>query len=65
MDNVDALARFAESTRVPTTASETLGTRWSFRELLSRRAPIGVVIFDPAWVGGISEAQEVATLAEA
>jgi L-alanine-DL-glutamate epimerase-like enolase superfamily enzyme len=53
MDNLDALARFAESTRVPTAASETLGTRWSFRELLER-APIGVVILDPAWVGGIS-----------
>ena len=64
MDNLDALARFAESTRVPTAASETLGTRWSFRELVER-APIGVVIFDPAWVGGISEGKKVATLAEA
>jgi galactonate dehydratase len=64
MDNLDALARFAGSTRVPTAASETLGTRWSFRELLER-APIGVVIFDPAWVGGISEGKKVATLAEA
>jgi galactonate dehydratase len=64
MDNLDALARFAESTRVPTAASETLATRWSFRELVER-APIGVVIFDPAWVGGISEGKKVATLAEA
>jgi len=64
MDNLDALARFAGSTRVPTAASETLGTRWSFRELV-QRAPIGVVIFDPAWVGGISEGKKVATLAEA
>jgi galactonate dehydratase len=64
MDNVDALARFAESTHVPTAASETLGTRWAYRELLER-APVGVVIFDPAWVGGISEGKKVATLAEA
>ena len=64
MDSLDALARFAESTRVPTAASETLGTRWSFRELVEG-APIGVVIFDPAWVGGISEGKKVATLAEA
>jgi galactonate dehydratase len=63
-DNLDALARFAESTRVPTAASETLGTRWSFRELVER-VPVGVVIFDPAWVGGISEGKKVATLAEA
>lgn len=64
MDNLDALARFAESTHVPTAASETLGTRWSFRELLER-APVGVVIFDPAWAGGISEGKKIATLAEA
>jgi galactonate dehydratase len=64
MDNIDALARFAEATSVPTAASETLGTRWAFRELLER-APVGVVIFDPAWVGGISEGKKVATLAEA
>jgi L-alanine-DL-glutamate epimerase-like enolase superfamily enzyme len=64
MDNIDALARFAEATRVPTAASETLGTRWAYRELLER-APVGVVIFDPAWVGGISEGKKVATLAEA
>jgi galactonate dehydratase len=64
MDNVDALARFAAATHVPTAASETLGTRWAYRELLER-APVGVVIFDPAWVGGISEGKKVATLAEA
>jgi galactonate dehydratase len=64
LDSLDALARFAESTRVPTAASETLGTRWSFRAMLER-APVGVVIFDPAWVGGISEGKKVATLAEA
>jgi len=64
MDNLDALARFAESTRIPTAASETLGTRWSFRELLER-ADVGVVIFDPAWVGGISEGKKIASLAEA
>ena len=64
MDNLDALARFAESTRVPTAASETLGTRWSFRELLER-APVGIVMLDPAWFGGISEGKKIATMAEA
>jgi len=64
MNNLDALAQFAQSTRVPTTASETLATRWSFRELLERRA-VGIVMFDPAWVGGISESKKVASLAEA
>jgi L-alanine-DL-glutamate epimerase-like enolase superfamily enzyme len=63
MNNLDALAQFAQSTRVPTTASETLSTRWSFLEMLERRA-VGIVMFDPAWVGGISESKKVATLAE-
>jgi galactonate dehydratase len=63
MDDLGALAEFARSTRVPVAASETLGTRWSFRELLERRAA-GVVIFDPAWAGGISEGRRIAALAE-
>ena len=33
-DNIDALATFAASTHVSTTVSETLSTRWSFREVL-------------------------------
>src|SRR5262249_35944417 len=38
MDNLDALAEFARSTRLPTTASETLSARFAFRELLHKRA---------------------------
>ena len=64
MDNPDALAEFAKSTRVPTTASETLTSRYAFRELLERRA-VGIVMLDPGWVGGISEARKIAALAEA
>ena len=64
MDDLDALVDFARSTRVPVAASETLGTRWSFRELLERRAA-GVIIFDPSWAGGISEGKKIASLAEA
>jgi L-alanine-DL-glutamate epimerase-like enolase superfamily enzyme len=64
MDDLGALAEFARATRVPVAASETLGTRWSFRDLLERRAA-GVIIFDPAWAGGISEGRLIAALAEA
>jgi L-alanine-DL-glutamate epimerase-like enolase superfamily enzyme len=64
MDDLGALVEFARSTRVPVAASETLGTRWSFRDLLERRAA-GVIIFDPAWAGGISEGRRIAALAEA
>ena len=64
MDNPDALAAFAHSTRVPTTASETLTGRFAFRQLLEKDA-VGIVMFDPVWVGGISEMRKVAALAEA
>jgi len=63
MDNLDALAEFARSTAVATAASETLGTRWAFRDLMDRGAA-RVIIFDPAWVGGISESKKLASMAE-
>ena len=64
MDNLSALQDYARSTRVQVTASETLATRWTFRELMERRA-VGVVMLDLSWVGGISEAKKIATMAEA
>jgi galactonate dehydratase len=64
MDNLDALADFARRIRVPVTASETLATRWSFRDLLSKQAA-GIIMFDVGWMGGISEAKKVSTMAEA
>ena len=64
MDNVDALAEYASRTRVPVTASETLTSRYAFRELLEKKA-VGIVMLDPGWVGGISEARRIAALAEA
>jgi galactonate dehydratase len=63
MDDLDALRRFSDATRVPVAASETLGTRWSFRDLMER-GNVGVVIFDPSWVGGISESKKIASMAE-
>lgn len=63
-DNLDALAAFADSTPVPVTLSETLATRWSFREVFERGAA-GIVMPDISWCGGISEAKKIATMAEA
>lgn len=63
MDNLDALADFKASTRVPTTASETLATRYAFREMLERRA-VSIVMLDCAWVGGLTEAKKIAAMAE-
>ncbi len=64
MDNLDALSQFAAATHIPTCASETVSTRWAFRELLERHAT-RIVMLDVAWVGGISEARKIASLAEA
>jgi galactonate dehydratase len=63
-DNFDALADFAASTHVPTTISETMAGRWSFREALESGA-VGVAMLDISWCGGISEAKKIATMAEA
>jgi len=64
MDNLDALAAFKASTHVPTTASETLATRYAFREMLEKRA-VSIVMLDCGWVGGLSEAKKIAAMAEA
>ncbi len=63
MDNVQALREFASSTRVPTAASETLGTRFAYRDILESQAA-GVIIFDPTWTGGISEGRRIASFAD-
>ena len=62
-DNIEVLAELARSTRVPIAASESLATRWSFREVLERGAA-GIVMVDVSWTGGISEARKIANLAE-
>lgn len=63
MDNVGALAQFARATQVPTCASETLATRWAFRELFEAEAT-HIAMLDVSWTGGISEAKRIATMAE-
>jgi L-alanine-DL-glutamate epimerase-like enolase superfamily enzyme len=64
MDNLDALLQFRQSTRIPTTASETMSTRWQVREAFEKGA-LSVVMFDIGWVGGLSEARKIANMAEA
>ncbi len=64
MDNLDALADYAHRTRVWVTASETLGTRWAFRELFEKQA-VSVAMLDIGWTGGITESKKIATMAEA
>ena len=64
MDSLGDLARYATASRAPVCASETLGSRWAFRDLLETGAA-GVVMLDVAWCGGLSEARKIASMAEA
>jgi L-alanine-DL-glutamate epimerase-like enolase superfamily enzyme len=64
MDSLGDLRRYAEASPAPICASETLGGRAAFRDLLETGAA-GVVMLDVAWCGGLSEARKIAAMAEA
>ena len=64
MDSLASLARYAAVSPAPICASETLGSIFAFRDLLETGAA-GVIMFDIAWCGGISEARKIAAMAEA
>jgi galactonate dehydratase len=64
MDSLGDLKRYAAASAAPVCASETLGGRWAFRDLLETGAA-GVIMFDLAWCGGLSEGRKIAAMAEA
>jgi galactonate dehydratase len=64
MDSLASLRRYAAVSPAPICASETLGTRWAFRDLLETDAA-GIVMLDISWCGGLSEARKIAAMAEA
>jgi galactonate dehydratase len=64
MDSLGSLKRYAEVSLAPICASETLGSRFAFRDLLETGAA-GVVMLDIAWCGGLTEARAIAAMAEA
>lgn len=64
MDSLASLRRYSEVSPAPICASETLGSRWAFRDLLETGAA-GVVMLDLSWCGGLSEARKIAAMAEA
>jgi len=64
MDSLSNVQEFRRRTTIPVTASETLATRWGYKDLLELRA-VDFVMPDLGWVGGLSEAKKVATMAEA
>lgn len=64
MDSLSNLKEYRRQTRAPVTASESIATRWGYKDLLEQRAA-DFVMPDLGWVGGVSEAKKVATMAEA
>jgi L-alanine-DL-glutamate epimerase-like enolase superfamily enzyme len=63
MNSPQALAEYARSTDVWVCASETLGTRFPYKDILERDA-VGVVMVDLCWTGGLTEGRKIAALAE-
>lgn len=64
MDSLGDLKRYADASPAPVCASETLATRFAFRDLLETGAA-GIVMLDIGWCGGFSEARKIAAMAEA
>lgn len=60
--NPQTYAQLARETTVPVCISETLASRFEYREFLEAKA-CDVVMYDLSWVGGISEGKRVSDLA--
>lgn len=63
MNSPQALAEYARSTDVWVCASETLGSRWAYKDYLDRDAA-HVVMSDLCWTGGLTEGRKIAAMAE-
>lgn len=64
MDSLSSLKRYGAASKAPIAASETLGGRGAFRDLLETGVA-GILNLDLSWCGGISEARKIASMAEA
>ena len=62
MNSPQALAEYARATKVWVCASETLGSRWAYKEYLDRDA-LHVTMVDLSWTGGLTEGRKIASMA--
>ena len=62
MDSLASLKPLCEASVAPICASETLASRWAFRDLFETGAA-GVIMLDLSWCGGLSEAKKIASMA--
>ncbi len=58
-----AYARLSAETSVPICMSETLASRYEYREFFEQKA-LDVVMYDLTWCGGVSEAKKIADMAD-
>jgi galactonate dehydratase len=63
MNNAKSYAQLAAETSVPICMSETLATRYEYREFLELSA-CDVIMYDLTWVGGITEAKKISDMAD-
>ncbi len=63
MNSPQALGEYARSTDVWVCASETLGSRWPYKDMLDHDA-LSVCMVDLCWAGGLTEGRKIAALAE-
>ncbi len=63
MNSFACLEEYARSTNVWVCASETLGSKYPFKDMLERSAA-HVVMPDIVWTGGLTEARKIAMLAD-
>ena len=62
--NAQSYAELARSTSVPICMSETLATRYQYREFFEQKA-CNVAMYDVCWCGGPTEAKKIADMADA
>ena len=63
MNNPQALADFRKATPIWSCASETLGSRFAYKDYLDKDA-IDIVMSDLCWTGGLTEGRKIAALAD-
>jgi galactonate dehydratase len=63
MNSPQALAEYARNTNVWVCASETLGSRFPYKDMLDRDA-MHVVMADLCWTGGLTEGRKIAAMAD-
>lgn len=63
MNNAQSYSALASETSVPICMSETLATRYEYREFLEMKA-CDVIMYDLTWCGGITEAKKISDMAD-